>query len=124
MNLGDLNETVTILYPTVAGLDAVGGEVIVWSTLDTWQVNVQPLSGAERLGVSDAPTNVDGYRVTGRNRDDLTVQMRIRWGALTMEIASVPPAPRAMFRSVECRAITVQPPAPIVDDTWIQGDWV
>lgn len=102
MNLGDLNETVVILTPTVTGQTATGEDIVSWSTLDSWQVNVEELSGAERLGSSDAPTSVNQYRVTGRSREDLRPTMRLRRGSDLLEIATVPPAPRSMFTVAKC----------------------
>jgi head-tail adaptor len=105
MNLGDLNETVVIEQPTVTGQSATGEDLVSWSTLDHWQVNVQPLTGAERLGVSDAPTGVNVYRVTGRNREDIDITMRLRRGSSLLEIASVPPMPRSPWTIAECREV-------------------
>jgi len=102
MNLGDLNETVVILQPTVTGQSATGEDLVTYETLDSWQVNVQELGGAERLGASDAPTSVIQYLVTGRTRSDLRPTMRLRRGADLLEIAAVPPAPRSMWTQAKC----------------------
>ena len=102
MNLGDLNETVVILTPTVTGQSATGEDIVIWSTVDSWPVNVQELTGAERLGPSDAPTSVNQYLITGRNRSDLTPKMRLRRGADILEIATVPPMPRSMWSIAKC----------------------
>lgn len=105
MNLGDINETVVILTPTITGQDAVGGDVVTWATLDSWAVKVEPLTGSERLGVSDAVTSAVAYRVTGRQRTDLDTTMRLRRGGSTLEIASVPSSPRSMWTVCECREV-------------------
>lgn len=97
MNLGELNETVQILTPTVAGRSSTGEDLVSWSTLDHWDVNVQLVNGAERLGASDAPTNVNVYRVTGRARTDVQPTMRLRRGTALLEIQTVPPNPRSMW---------------------------
>lgn len=102
MNLGDLNETVVILQPTVTGQSATGEDLVTWSTLDSWQVNVQELAGTERLGPSDAATSVNQYLITGRNRSDLKPQMRLRRGADLLEIAVVPTMPRSMWSTAKC----------------------
>ncbi|MGE3840051.1 MAG: phage head closure protein [Vicinamibacterales bacterium] len=105
MNLGDINETVVILHPTVTGQDAVGGDVVTWATLDSWPVNVQELTGAEALGVTGAATNVNAYLVTGRARTDIDTTMRLRRGDSLLEIASVPPNPRSMWTACRCREV-------------------
>jgi head-tail adaptor len=105
MNLGDLNEIVVIEQPTVTGPSATGEDLVTWSTVDHWPVHVQALTGAERLGVSDAPTSVIAYRVTGRNRSDLRPTMRLRRGGAVLEIASIPPMPRSLWSVVECREV-------------------
>lgn len=102
MNLGDLDETVQILQPTTTGTSTTGEDIVTWSTLDHWDVNVRLLSGAERLGESDAPTSVNQYEVTGRNRDDLRAGMRLRRGTELLEIATVPPMPRSMWSIAKC----------------------
>jgi len=102
MNLGDLNEIVQILRPTVTGQSATGEDLVSWSTLDHWPVNVRLLSGSERLGASDAPTSVNQYEVTGRSRDDLRPGMRLRRGVDVLEIASAPPMPRSPWSAVKC----------------------
>jgi len=105
MNLGDLNETVTVLRRVVTGRDAVGGEIAEWTSIDDWPVHVLLLTGAERVGVSDAPTNVNVYRITGRNRSDLQPSMRLRRGRSDLEIASVPQMPRSPWTAVDCREV-------------------
>lgn len=102
MNLGDLNETVQILKPTVTGQSSTGEDLVSWSTLDHWDVNVRELSGTERLGTSDAPTSVVQYEVTGRNREDLQPGMRLRRGVDLLEIATAPPMPRSPWSVVKC----------------------
>ncbi|HYB94369.1 MAG TPA: head-tail adaptor protein [Vicinamibacterales bacterium] len=102
VKLGDLNETVVILRSSVTGQSATGEDLLSWSTVDHWPVCVEELAGSERLGVSDAPTSVIQYRVTGRNRDDLQPGMRLRRGADILEIAVAPPMPRSMWSVVKC----------------------
>ena len=128
MNLGDLNETVTIQQPTNVGKDAVGGDIVVWSTLDSWAVNVQPVNGAERLGVSDAPTSVEVYRLTGRSRD-LEPGMRFLYGDQMLEIQSTARQGRSAW-TVAMASVINRDETPTefwaqqVPGPWIQPNWV
>lgn len=124
MNLGDFNESVLILQPTVAGKSATGEDLVAWSTLDSWQVNVQELSGNERLGPSDAPTGVNQYLVTGRHRDDLQPGMRLKWNSDVLEIVSVPKMPRSMWSAVKCVEVDrpeAETPPTAVQESWVAG---
>lgn len=109
MQPGEMDQRVTIQAQTLAA-DGGGGGASSWAdigTVPTVWAGVEALSGRE---VTDAQ-QLEGramYRLTIRNRSDITAAMRVLWvsnGNLVLNIRELPdPGPRALYRSLVCEA--------------------
>jgi SPP1 family predicted phage head-tail adaptor len=87
MNAGRLNRYVTIEEPTKTAV--YGERTLTWSTLAQVWAEILPASSREAYRQSQVVAEMS-YLVRIRYRDDVTADMRIAWGAKTLEIVGHP----------------------------------
>lgn len=98
---GDLDQRVTIQAQARTD-DGAGGAAVAWADIARVWAKVQPLSGKERLEAQQLEAPVM-YRVTIRNRADVTADMRILWRGKAMNIRVIPEAgPRPIYLTLDC----------------------
>lgn len=102
---GDLTERVTF-QQSVSTPDGGGGSAISWQNVVTVDAQVRPLSGRERLQ-ADQIEAAANYRITIRQRTDITEAMRVSWGRMSapMQIRFIArESSRSPFMMIDCEA--------------------
>jgi SPP1 family predicted phage head-tail adaptor len=109
MNPGRMDQRVTFQEETLSA-DGGGGGAPSWAdigTVPTVWASVVPMRASETLDAAQLEGRAI-YRLTVRNRSDITAGMRILWvtnGNLVLNIRALPdPGPRALYRTVEAEA--------------------
>lgn len=105
MRAGQLRERVTIQQQATVA-DSQGGRAVTWGALATVWARVEPLSAREQLQAQSLGSRV-AYRVTLRQRGDVTPAMRLSWtpfggSAKTLEIHGVLQGERHDFVTLDC----------------------
>lgn len=89
LTINRLRERITIEQPNYES-DGQGGQDLTWSTLAAVYAEVVPMSSyTTARNLSDAVYQTAGYRVTIRNRDDVTGNMRLQWKTRTLKISAL-----------------------------------
>lgn len=99
-SIGAMVERLTIRQNTPSTDTHGARNTANWSTLDTIDVEMVPLSGAERLDAGRIGSKVE-YRFRAWARHDITAKMRAEWSPAwpsgaprqTLEIAAIVPDP-------------------------------
>lgn len=100
MTAGRFNKQVTLQRPITAE-DGLGGYTRTWETVAVLWAEVVPLGGAQDAG-NERLTIHPRYRVTLRERDDITPVMRLLYGDAVLTIDSIRPSgPRETLSVLE-----------------------
>ena len=87
MRAGELRKRITIEQP-VRAADGTGELVPTWATFAVLWAALEPLTGSEKIQAQQVNASVN-MKATVRYYAGITPQMRIRFGARTLQIASV-----------------------------------
>lgn len=100
MNPGAMRERIQLLRPDQSGS---GWQNVTWTPVDTVWARVAPLSGRERTEQQATVTKID-YRVTMRDRDDITEAWRIGWNGAQLKIIAITnPDEHEAYLEIDCQ---------------------
>jgi SPP1 family predicted phage head-tail adaptor len=85
---GKLRHRVTLQSKGTPTRDAMGGEVVTWTTVDTVWAEVRPLSGRALIAAKQAKSEVTAS-ITLRHRDDISPDWRVVHGSDTYDVHAI-----------------------------------
>lgn len=87
MKIGDMRHRITF-QDSMKTSDDYKGHSISWTNFITVWASIEPLTGREFFAAHQIKAEVT-HRVKIRYRDDITVKMRIKFGARVLAIESI-----------------------------------
>jgi SPP1 family predicted phage head-tail adaptor len=101
MNPGEMKERVTIQQAAAAAANAWGESADTWADVATVWARITKLSSREVLQGKQVESQAS-YRVTIRERSDVTTVNRLKWGSTYLYIESVMEDTPGSFLDLMC----------------------